>query len=42
MLLKLHCLNNECGWFGAGKNFQVNHTNSATVNACILCIFVLY
>jgi hypothetical protein len=39
MLLKLHCLNNECGWFGVGKYLQVN--NSATVNACILCIFVL-
>jgi hypothetical protein len=29
MSLKLHCLNNECDWFGAGKDLQVN--NSATV-----------
>ncbi|CAB4022103.1 TNF receptor-associated factor 3-like, partial [Paramuricea clavata] len=22
MLLKLHCLNNECGWFGVAKDLQ--------------------
>ncbi len=33
MSLQLHCSNNECVWFGAGKDLQVN--NSVTMYCVI-------